>query len=107
VDKILSTVCNTLSIHCLLSSARQGCVVLALAFGVCTCTWLPLEAEAVLQNVTIPIQCVAQNYAQIVTTRCVSDLKDTSDRNADMFADRTVKTGIALHPCSENILVLF
>ena len=81
--------------------------MLALVFGVCTCTWLPLEAEGVLQNVTIPIQCVAQNYAQIVTTRCVSDLKDTSDCNADMFADSTVKPGIALRPCSESRLVLF
>ena len=64
--------------------------MLALVFGICTCSWLPLEAQDVIQNATIPIQCVAQNYAQMVTTRCVSDLKDTSDRNANMFAVNTV-----------------
>ena len=71
--------------------------MLALVFALFTCTWLPLEAQSVIQNVTIPIQCVAQNYAQMVTTRCVSDLKDTSDRNANMFAKNTVTTDTVLH----------
>ena len=76
---------------CQLSLVCQGCIVLALVFGISTCSWLPLEAQDVIQNGTIPIQCVAQNYAQMVTTRCVSDLKDTADRNANMFAGNTVR----------------
>ena len=60
-------------------------LALAIVLLPCACFWLPTEAYAVLNNATNPMQCVAQNYAQLATSRVVSELTDTTQRNADMF----------------------
>ena len=35
----------------------------------------------------VSIQCQAQNYAELVTSRIIADMIDTTDRNVEMFAN--------------------
>ena len=43
-----------------------------------------------VNNVTTPIQCVAQNYAQMVTSRYMGDLEGSIQRSADMLTNGLV-----------------
>ena len=63
----------------------------SLVLVVTTSMWLPQEAHGVINNVTTSIQCVAQNYAQIVTSRYMVDFEGSIQRNADMLTNGVVR----------------
>lgn len=63
----------------------------SLVLVVTTSIWLPQEAHGVINNVTTSIQCVAQNYAQMVTSRYMVDFEGSIQRNADMLANGVVR----------------
>eukprot|EP00656_Telonema_subtile_P049577 TRINITY_DN6198_c0_g4_i1.p1 TRINITY_DN6198_c0_g4~~TRINITY_DN6198_c0_g4_i1.p1 ORF type:complete len:2110 (-),score=325.82 TRINITY_DN6198_c0_g4_i1:69-6398(-) len=60
-------------------------IVLTFGFLVGWCVLPPLGSYSVMNNVTITSQCIAQNYAQLVTSRCMADLQGTVERSADML----------------------
>ena len=65
--------------------------MLSLALMVCSSIWLPREAHGVVNNVTTSIQCVAQNYAQMITSRYMFDFEGYIQRSADLLANDVVR----------------
>ena len=65
--------------------------MLSLVLVVTTAIWLPGESHGVINNVTTSIQCVAQNYAQMVMSRYMVDFEGGIRRNADMLANGVVR----------------
>lgn len=65
-------------------------LLLILVMLVTSCALLPVGSYNVMSNTTVASQCVAQNYAQMATTRWVSDLQDTVQRNAHMLKNNVV-----------------
>ena len=65
-------------------------MLLTLCLLISSCVFTPLASYNVISNTTVSAQCAAQNYAQIVTTRVVSDLQDSVERNANMFKNDVI-----------------
>ena len=69
---------------------HQVAVLIAFSFLGFTCAYLPHEAYHVMSNTTAQMHCVAQNYAQMMTSRCVSGLQGNVERNAQLFQANVV-----------------
>jgi hypothetical protein len=59
-------------------------------FATSTCVWLPIEAHQVMSNTTNVMQCAAGSFAQIVTSRLVSQLQSSCNRSANMLKNNVV-----------------
>lgn len=57
--------------------------------------WPTLEAYQVVNNITTAQQCVAQNYAELATNRCLGKLQGSSQQFADMFDNNVVSVVIS------------
>ena len=66
-------------------------VVLLLTFVSVSCFWLPIEAYSVMSNTTTAMHCAAQNFAHMVTARCLTQLQSACQRNADMLKNGVVR----------------